>query len=95
VTFAPDAATRESRNGIEIVPDQVRSTWPAATRLPALDRRPAAALDGALDAIRERYGAPTAEFVAMQLEYPTERGRVVRHGAHEHGRPMAVPRSLQ
>ena len=34
-SFAPDVATRESRNGIQIVPDQVRSGWPAATRLPA------------------------------------------------------------
>jgi putative intracellular protease/amidase len=73
VTFAPSAAPRESRHGIRIVPDQVRSSWPATTRLPALpaiDRPPAMALDEALHAIGARYGAHTTDFVAMQLEYP-------------------------
>ena len=45
VTFAPNIATRERRNGIQIVPDQVRSNWPAMTRLPAIDRTLAKALD--------------------------------------------------
>ena len=36
VTFAPNIATRESRNGIQIVPDQVRSSWPAMST-PASD----------------------------------------------------------
>ena len=31
---------------------------------------PAKALDQALSGIEARYGAPTADFVAMQLEYP-------------------------
>ena len=35
---------------------------------------PARALDQTLSAIEVRYGRPTADFVAMQLEYP-------RHGA--------------
>jgi hypothetical protein len=73
VTFAPDISTRESRNGIQIVPDQVRSSWPAATRLSAIDRRPAAALDEALETIRARYGTRTTDFVAMQLEYSIHR----------------------
>jgi putative intracellular protease/amidase len=76
VTFAPTAAAQESRNGVRIVPDRVTSSWPAATRVPTINRRPADALDGVLDAIRVRYGAATTEFVAMQLEYPTERGSV-------------------
>jgi hypothetical protein len=70
VTFAPDDAARESRNGVRIVPDQTRSSWPAATRLPAIPGQPGRALDDALDAIRVRYGTRTSDFVAMQLEYP-------------------------
>ncbi|HEY7291378.1 MAG TPA: DJ-1/PfpI family protein [Vicinamibacterales bacterium] len=70
LTFAPTIAARESRNGVWIVPDQVKSSWPAATCLPAASRQPAKALDGALDAIRLRYGPRTTRFVAMQLEYP-------------------------
>lgn len=82
VTFAPDIATRESRHGIQILPDQVRSSWPAATRLQAIDRLPARALDDALQAIGARYGAHTTDFVAMQLEYPTESHRAVRERAN-------------
>jgi transcriptional regulator GlxA family with amidase domain len=78
VTFAPDSAPRESRNGMQIVPDRVRSRWPAATRVPAMNRQPAKALDEALEAIAARYGARTADFVAMQLEYPTAPRRAVR-----------------
>jgi transcriptional regulator GlxA family with amidase domain len=92
VTFAPDNATRESRNGIRIVPDQVKASWPAATRLPAVDRQPATVLDEALDAIRARYGMRTAEFVAMQLEYPTLR-RADRKGASAFSQ-TAMTRSL-
>jgi hypothetical protein len=73
VTFAPTGATHESRNGVKIVPDRVTSSWPAATRLPAIGRQPARALDEALHGIRARYGAPTTDFVTMQLEYPTQR----------------------
>jgi len=39
--------------------------------LPAVgDQQPARALDEALYGIRARYGVRTADFVAMQLEYP-------------------------
>jgi hypothetical protein len=78
VTFAPTSAARESRNGIPIVPDEVRASWPAVTRLPAIDQPPAQALDETLEAIGERYGAHTTDFVGMQLEYPTESRRAVR-----------------
>ena len=71
VTFAADKGTQESRHGVRIVPDRTAPSWPAATRLPEIDPQPARALDGALHAIRARYGAPTTDFVAMQLEYPT------------------------
>ena len=78
VTFAPTGAMRESRHGARIVPDEVRARWPADTRLAAIDRLPAKALDDALQAIGERYGAHTTDFVAMQLEYPTAARRTGR-----------------
>jgi transcriptional regulator GlxA family with amidase domain len=71
VTFSRTEGTRESVNGIRIVPDQVTADWPAAQRLPAIgDQPPARALEQALQGITARYGARTADFVALQLEYP-------------------------
>jgi len=72
VTLAPIAAAQESRNGVRVVPDRVTSSWPAATRVSAINPKPAAALDQVLDEIRARYGDPTTKFVAMQLEYPAQ-----------------------
>jgi putative intracellular protease/amidase len=95
VTFASVAAPQVSRNGVPIVPDRVRSTWPAATRLQAFNQQPAGALDDALDAIRERYGAHTTAFVAMQLEYPMQRHRADRESANASRWPMASPRALR
>ena len=61
-----------SRNGIRIVPDQVAASWPTDHQLPQIGvRQPAQALDDALAGITARYGDRTANFVAMQLEYPT------------------------
>jgi transcriptional regulator GlxA family with amidase domain len=94
VTFAPTTAPRQSRNGVLIVPDQVRSSCPATTRLPAMTRQPAKALDGALEAIGARYGARTTEFVAMQLEYPTEPRHAVRPSVNGFD-PTPVTRSLR
>jgi transcriptional regulator GlxA family with amidase domain len=82
VTFAPTAATRESCNGVQIVPDRVMSSWPEATRLPAIHRQPATALDEALRGIHARYGSRTTDFVAMQLEYPTVQQRADRESAN-------------
>ena len=71
VTFAQDEDATETRNGIRIVPDRVTTSWPLSRRLPAIgDRPPARALDDTLEAIATRYGLRTADFVAMQLEYP-------------------------
>ena len=71
VTFAATTAAVESRNGVRILPDQVAADWPAAQHLPPLEREPPAkALDLALRGIEARYGTRTADFVAMQLEYP-------------------------
>jgi putative intracellular protease/amidase len=71
VTFASTAGALATRNGIRIVPDRVATSWPAAHLLPAIgDRPPAKVLDEVLHAIAARYGMPTADFVAVQLEYP-------------------------
>jgi hypothetical protein len=71
VTFARAAGAIESGNGMRIVPDRTAGSWPAERRLPAIGRRrPAEALDQVLAAISERYGHPTAQMVAIQLEYP-------------------------
>lgn len=71
VTFAATAGALESRNGLRILPQQVATGWPAERRLPPIgDVQPAKALDQALRGIEARYGMRTADFVAMQLEYP-------------------------
>ncbi|WGS01841.1 DJ-1/PfpI family protein [Bradyrhizobium sp. ISRA443] len=71
VTFAATGAPQTTRNGLRIYPQQVATDWPAAHLLPAVGTTPPAqALDQALKGIETRYGAGTADFVAMQLEYP-------------------------
>jgi putative intracellular protease/amidase len=70
VTFAPSAGALPTKHGIRIVPDRIAANWPAAQRLPAIGDPPAKALDAVLGSIEARYGAPTADYVAMQLEYP-------------------------
>ncbi len=75
VTFAGAAGAVETRNGIRILPDRVAARWPAERLLPAIGgRQPAQALDDALRGIESRYGTGTANVVAMQLEYPKQRG---------------------
>jgi putative intracellular protease/amidase len=70
VTFAADTDAGITRNGLKIIPDEIRASWDADTLLEPLWERPAArALDGALAAIATRYGASTRNLVAMQLEY--------------------------
>jgi putative intracellular protease/amidase len=74
VTFASAAGAQQSRNGLRILPDQVATNWPAERLLPAEEStKPAQALDNALGGIAARYGTRTADFVAMQLEYPKHR----------------------
>jgi hypothetical protein len=73
ITFAP-AGDLRTRNGIRLVPDRITTDWPARYRLPAItDQPPAAALDQVLHDIDARYGRDTADFVAMQLEYASDR----------------------
>ena len=70
MTFAGSDDAQMSLNGIRIVPDRVAASWPTQRLLPPIKNpKPALVLDGALAAIAARYGALTANFVAMQLEY--------------------------
>ena len=71
VTFAGTAGPQQTRNGLQILPDQVAANWPAERLVPANENaKPADALNNALQGIAARYGTGTADFVAMQLEYP-------------------------
>jgi putative intracellular protease/amidase len=75
VTFAGTAGALATRNGIRILPDEVAAKWPAERLLSAVDAAPPAkALEQTLAAIEARYGMPTADLVAMQLEYPRHGG---------------------
>ncbi|TSE08690.1 transcriptional regulator [Mesorhizobium intechi] len=65
----PTAVT--TRNGVRLLPDRVTAIW-SGERLPRewASKRPAEALEEALQNIAARYGQATADIVAMQLEYP-------------------------
>ncbi len=70
VTFADAADALATRNGLRILPDAVADEWPVDQLVrPIEGQRPAHALDRTLDEIAARYDVPTADFVAMQLEY--------------------------
>ena len=71
ITFASTVGALQSRNGLDVVPNQVVQTWPAERQPSAIGNlRPAEALNQTLEDIAARYGQRTADFVAMQLEYP-------------------------
>ena len=71
LTFAATAEAQTSRGGLRILPDAAVADWPAQQTAPAaVELPPARALDQTLRAIDSRYGPGTADFVAMQLEYP-------------------------
>jgi putative intracellular protease/amidase len=71
VTFAGAAGPQQTRYGVRILPEQIATNWPAERLLPAIGHQPPAkALDLVLKDIEARYGMRTADFVAMQLEYP-------------------------
>jgi transcriptional regulator GlxA family with amidase domain len=72
VTLAVTPAAQETLSGLRIVPDVATAAWSPEQRIPTPVDQPAAqALDGALQGISRRYGARTADLVAMQLEYPS------------------------
>ena len=71
ITLAPTKAAVTTANGVRILPDHAVGEWPNENRVSIhAGRAPVAALDEALHAIAVRYGEPTANVVAMQLEYP-------------------------
>ncbi|MDT2022309.1 DJ-1/PfpI family protein [Methylocella sp. CPCC 101449] len=75
-TYAASPEARESRNGLRILPDRITTRWPAERQLTTFtDVPPALALDQNLAGIASRYDKPTADFVAMQLEYPQPKSR--------------------
>lgn len=83
---AASATSQETRNDIRIIPDRVTPTWSVGPLISMIEhRRPGEALDDTLRAIADRYGAPTANAVAMQLEYYCCRG----HGEPEDIRPAS------
>jgi putative intracellular protease/amidase len=71
VTFAASASEVVTANGVRVLPDRADVDWPK-DRLVSIfpDEQLVKALDRTLEAISERYGEPTANVVAMQLEYP-------------------------
>lgn len=77
-TFANSASTVESRHGIRLIPDQSGTGWPQSLRVAfPVAQKPAEALDLALGHIAARYGARTADVVAMQLEYPGKPSKAI------------------
>jgi putative intracellular protease/amidase len=75
VTLGGDVGARRTRHGIRVLPDEIATSWPGDRSLPAIADRPGQALDRALGGIEARYGRRTADFVAMQLEYPRHAAR--------------------
>lgn len=73
-TVAHERAPIATRRGLTLVPDDTSAERVHGMLDAVASERPARALDAALDGIAGRYGAPTATFVALQLEYPW-RGR--------------------
>jgi putative intracellular protease/amidase len=69
-TLAGSTAAVSTANGIRVLPDRVDRDAPSVRRVSIFPgQRLADALDSTLDAITDRYGEPTANVVAMQLEY--------------------------
>lgn len=70
-TFAASGEPITSRNGIRIVPEADAAGTIRSDLTPVFANEKAlAALDGTLADIAKRYGEPTSNVVAMQLEYP-------------------------
>ncbi|KFL25960.1 transcriptional regulator [Devosia sp. 17-2-E-8] len=70
-TFAASGEPVTSRNGIRIVPEADAAGMTRSDLTPVFANEKAlAALDGTLADIAKRYGEPTSNVVAMQLEYP-------------------------
>lgn len=75
LAVAPSPGLVRLRDGIALVPDAVETAG-AVDRLepaPSAGEAPTAALDRTLTSIERAHGAATADFVALQLEYPERR----------------------
>jgi putative intracellular protease/amidase len=71
VTLADRKDALTTRRGLQLLPDAVTSGARTDVMLGSTQlERPAQTVDTALNGIAERYGEPTAAFVALQLEYP-------------------------
>ena len=71
VTFSTTRDAVAGRDGIRIIPDETAGNWSRTGPIyTEIERRPADALDHVLRAIGRKYGDPTTDVVAMQLEYP-------------------------
>jgi putative intracellular protease/amidase len=71
VTFAPSSSAIATANGVHVLPDRNATDWPADRLISTFPDQPLTeALDQSLQAIAGRYGEPTTNVVAMQLEYP-------------------------
>ena len=73
VTFAGAAGAQSPATASAFCPIRSPRAGPRSNGIQAIgDRQPAIALDQALHGITARYGMRTADFVAMQLEYPKQ-----------------------
>jgi putative intracellular protease/amidase len=80
VMISTGAAEIRSLHGLLLVPDAAAK---ADRMLPSFDgMRPLQALDWALEGIANSYGASTAEFVALQIEYPAQPWRTAANTSH-------------
>jgi hypothetical protein len=70
------AATVRSLHGLDLIVDRA-SDDKRLHLLGALPARPGEGINAALAAVAKRYGAPTASFVALQLEYPWVAGNAI------------------
>jgi putative intracellular protease/amidase len=71
VTFASSESPVVTANGIRVFPDRFGTDRPQERGVVTIPgQHPTQALDLTLEAIAARYGQPTANIVAMQLEYP-------------------------
>lgn len=71
LTLSGTSEAVTTQNGARILPDRVTTNWPGETLIPVnRTQPPVQVFNNALQAIEERYGANTADVVAMQHEYP-------------------------
>jgi putative intracellular protease/amidase len=70
-SFSTNGESQRTRGGLLVVPEELSPTTPSDRQVLTIDDTPPArVLDETLRAIADRYGAATADLVAMQLEYP-------------------------